>query len=150
MDKKQALSKAMTLCSQREYNEAEIRSKLKTWGAEAVDIEEIMEELISQNFINDLRFAVAYARDKVRLNHWGKIKVRYMLSMARVSHTIIDQALNEIDDEVYLEVVGDLLKKKARELKNESDDSLKRQKLVRFALGRGFEMELIIKVANSL
>lgn len=150
MDKKQALSKAMTLCSQREYNEAEIRSKLKTWGAEAVDIEEIMEELISQNFINDLRFAVAYARDKVRLNHWGKIKVRYMLSMARVSHTIIDQALNEIDDEVYQDVLEDLLKKKARELKNESDASLKRQKLVRFALGRGFEMELIIKVANSL
>ena len=150
MDKKQALSKAMTLCSQREYNEAEIRSKLKTWGAEAVDIEEIMEELISQNFINDLRFAVAYARDKVRLNHWGKIKVRYMLSMARVSHAIIDQALNEIDDEVYLDVLGDLLKKKARELKNESDASLKRQKSVRFALGRGFEMELIINVANSL
>ena len=150
MDKKQALSKAMALCSQREYNEAEIRSKLKLWGAEEGDIDKIMEELVKENFIDDLRFAVAYARDKVRLNHWGKIKVRYMLSMARVSHNIIDQALNEIDDEVYLDVLGELLKKKTRELKNESDTNLKRQKVVRFAVGRGFEMEQIIRVGNSL
>ncbi len=150
MDKRQALSKAMALCSQREYNEAEIRSKLKFWGAEPVDIDEILEELVKEKYIDDLRFAVAYARDKVRLNHWGKIKVHYMLSMARVKHSIIDQALNEIDEEDYLEVLTELLKKKARELKNENDANVKKQKLVRFALGRGFEMEYIVKELATL
>ena len=114
MDKKQALSRAMALCSQKEYNEAGIRNKLKFWGAEPGDIDEIVEELIKEKFIDDLRFAIAFARDKIRLNQWGRIKIRYMLSMDKVDHSIIDQALEEIDEELYADALQELLKKKTR------------------------------------
>ncbi len=150
MDKKQALSKAMALCSQKEYNEAEIRNKLKFWGAETDDIDEIIGELIKEKFIDDLRYAIAFSRDKVRLNHWGRVKIRYMLSMERVSHSIVDQALEEIDEEQYADILQELLQKKARELKGESNPYNKRQKLLKFAQGRGFEVDLILRQLKDL
>lgn len=150
MDKKQALSRAMALCSQKEYNEAGIRNKLKFWGAEPDDMDPIIEELIREKFINDLRFAMAFVRDKVRLNQWGRNKIRYMLSMERVKHSIIDQALEEIDEDLYTETLTELLQKKARELRGESNPYNKKQKLIKFAQGRGFEIDLALKVLKDI
>ena len=150
MDKKQALSRAMALCSQKEYNEAGIRNKLKFWGAEPGDIDEIVEELVKEKFIDELRFAISFARDKIRLNQWGRIKIRYMLSMDKVDHSIIDQALEEIDEELYADALQELLKKKTRELKSESNPFNKRQKLIKFAQGRGFEIDLILKALREM
>ena len=140
----------MTLCSQKEYNEAEIRNKLKFWGADPNDIDPIVEELIKEKFIDDLRFAIAFVRDKVRLNQWGRIKIRYMLSMERVKHSIIDQALVEIDEDLYAETLLELLQKKARELKSESNPYNKKQKLIKFAQGRGFEVDLVLRLLKEL
>jgi regulatory protein len=150
MDKKQALGRASALCSQKEYNEAEIRNRLKFWGVEPDDIDEIIEELIREKFIDELRFAVAFVRDKIRLNQWGRVKVRYMLSMERVKHPVIDQALGEIDEEVYAETLKTILEKKARELKGESNPYNKKQKLIKFAQGRGFETDLILGQLKDL
>jgi regulatory protein len=150
MDKKQALSRAMALCSQKEYNESEIRGKLKFWGVEHDDIDDIIGELIREKFIDDLRFAIAFARDKTRLNHWGRVKIRYMLSMERIRHTVIDQALAEIDEEAYHETLRELLEKKSRELKGESNPYTKKQKLVKFAQGRGFEVDLVLSVLKEM
>ena len=140
----------MALCSQKEYNEAGIRSKLKFWGAEPMDIDEIVEELIKEKFVSDLRFAIAFVRDKIRLNQWGRVKVRYMLSMERVKHSIIDQALEEIDEDNYAEILRELLEKKARELKGETNPLNKKQKLIKFAQSRGFEVELILRVMKEM
>lgn len=150
MDKNQALSRAMSLCSKTEYSEADIRGKLKFWGVDSVDIDAIIEQLQKEKFIDDLRYAIAYVRDKVRINRWGRVKIQYMLSMARIKHSVIDQALNEIDEEAYAELLKELLVKKARELKNESDPHHKKQKLVKFAQGRGFEVEQILKQLKDL
>jgi regulatory protein len=150
MDKKQALSRAMSLCSQKEYNEADIRGKLKFWGVEPSDIDEIIEELIREKFVDDLRYCIAFVRDKIRINQWGRVKVRYMLSMERIKHSIIDQALEEIDEETYSEALTELLEKKARELKSESNPYNKKQKLIKFAQGRGFEIDLILKVLKQM
>lgn len=150
MDKNQALRKAMALCSRQEYSEAGIRGKLNYWDTEPGDIEEIIGELIKGRFIDDLRYAIAYVRDKVRLNHWGRVKIRYQLSMERIKHSIIDQALDQIDEEMYADALQELLQKKARELKSESNPFNKRQKLIKFAQGRGFEVDLIIKQIKDL
>jgi regulatory protein len=150
MDKKQGLSRAMALCSQKEYNEAEIRGKLKFWGVEPEDIDPIIEELIREKFIDDLRFATAFARDKVRLNQWGRVKIRYMLSMERVKHSIVDQALAAIDEDQYTESLTELLQKKSRELRGETNPHTKKQKLLKFAQGRGFEIDLTLRILKDL
>jgi regulatory protein len=150
MEKRQALTKAMALCSQKEYNEANIRSRLKTWGADANDIDDIIDELIREKFIDDLRYATAYVRDKVRLNQWGRVKIRYMLSMEHIKHSLIDQALAEIDEDEYLQTLQDILAKKSRELRGESNPYQKRQKLVKFAQGRGFEVDLALEVIKEM
>ncbi|MFA5814466.1 MAG: regulatory protein RecX [Bacteroidales bacterium] len=150
MDKNQALSKAMALCSRRECSEADIRGKLKFWGTLHEDIDWIIGELIKEKFIDDLRFTIAYVRDKIRLNQWGRIKIRYMLSMEKVKHSIIDQALEKIDEDLYTETLKELLQKKARELKNESNPYNKKQKLIKFAQGRGFEVDMVLKELKDL
>jgi regulatory protein len=150
MDKKQALGRAMALCSRQEYSVAEMKSKLKFWGAEPGDIDDILEQLVQEKFLDDLRYTIAYARDKVRLNHWGRIKIRYMLSAEKIGSETIDRALDEIDVELYADSLLALLQKKARELKGESNPFTKRQKLIKFAQGRGFEVDLIIKQIKDL
>jgi len=140
----------MALCSQTEYSEAGVRGKLKYWGAEPDVIDEVIEILIQEKFIDDLRFAIAYVRDKVRLNHWGRIKVRYMLTMDRISHSIVDKALGEIDEDLYMETLTELLQKKSRELKGEANPYNKKQKLLKFVQGRGFEIDLALKVLKDL
>lgn len=150
MDKNQALSKAMALCSRKEYSEADIRGKLKFWGIQTEDVDSVVEQLVKEKFVDDLRYTIAYVSDKVRLNHWGRIKIRYMLSMDKVKHSIIDQALEKIDEELYADALQELLQKKARELKRESNPFTKRQKLIKFAQGRGFEVDLIIKQMKDL
>jgi regulatory protein len=150
MDAKQGLSKAMELCSRKEYSEGEIRNKLKFWEVNPDDIDPIIETLVKEKFIDDLRFATAYVRDKVRLNHWGRTKIRYMLSMERVGRSFIDQALEEIDEELYLDALTELLQKKARELRNESNPFNRRQKLLKFAQGRGYEVDLALRIIKDL
>jgi regulatory protein len=150
MDKIQALGRAMALCSRQEYCESAIRSKLEFWEVSPDDTESIISQLIREKFIDDLRYAQAYVKDKVRLNHWGRVKIRYMLSMEKVGHPIIDQAMESIDDELYADALHDLLIKKARALQRESNPFTKRQKLIRFAQGRGFEVDLIMKQIKDL
>ncbi len=140
----------MALCSKAEYSEGGIRSKLQFWGAEPADIDLVIERLIAEKFIDDQRYATAYVRDKIRLNQWGRIKVRYMLSMEKIRHTIIDQALEEIDEEGYLETLKDLLQKKSRTLKGETFTLQNKQKLIKFAQSRGFEMDLILMQLKTL
>jgi len=140
----------MALCSHSEYSEADIRGKLKFWGTPQEDMDWIAGELIKEKFIDDLRFTIAYVRDKIRINQWGRIKIRYMLSMEKVNHSVIDQAFEEIDEEFYADTLQKLLQKKARELKNESNPFNKRQRLIKFAQGRGFEVDLIIKQMKDL
>ena len=140
----------MALCSQKEYSEHEIRAKLKYWEVAPGDADWIVGQLKEEKFIDDLRFATAYARDKVRLNHWGRIKVRYMLSGERIPAFIIDQALADIDDSLYSGVLKELLEKKTRELARETDPRSKKQKVIRFALGRGFEPELVMTILKEI
>ncbi len=150
MDKKQALSKAMSLCARQEYCESDIRGKLKTWGIEKADSDHIIQELIRQKFIDDFRYTVAFIQDKIRLNQWGRIKIRYMLSAKKIPGQIIDQVFDAIDMDLYTETLRDLLQKKEKSLLRESDPRVRREKLIRFALGHGFEIDEIVGQIRSL
>ncbi len=150
MDKKQALIKAMALCARKENSESDIRGKLKIWEIEQDDTDWVVAELVKQKFVDDLRYAIAYVRDKVRFNQWGRIKIRYMLSAGKISPSIIEQAFEHIDEDSYADTLKLLLQKKSREMKRETNPYAKKQKLVKFAQGRGFEIDLVLRELQEL
>jgi len=145
MDEKKALNKAMALCAKQEYCTGDVREKLMSWGLTAEASEKIVNELVRQDFINDLRYVLAYVNDKLRFNQWGKTKIRYMLSVKGIHSSIISEALTQVDETLYTTILSALLPKKSNTLRAEKDQRVIREKLIRFAAGRGFEPGLIVK-----
>ncbi len=147
---KQALSKAMAICSRSEKCINDIEKKLQNWNISSSDSEKIIDELIEQEFIDEQRFAEFYVRDKFRFNYWGKIKIRYMLSGKGIPSNLINQAITgQIEEEDYLNTAIELLSQKARKIHAEDDFEM-RAKLTRFAQGRGFEFEIINRALTQI
>ena len=109
--------------------------------------QEVVDVLISEKYVDDLRYASAYARDKSAIQGWGEVKIRYMLSAKGVSRSVIDEALKEIDQDKADSRLEKLLQNKLKSLK---DDPQVRLKLLRFALGRGYSYDEVNDVVNSL
>ena len=140
-----ALSRAAMLCSSCEQAEHDIRNKLKSWGIAESDAENIIDRLISENYLNEERFAVAFTRDKFRFEGWGRIKIAYHLKCKHVSQHVIDEALSEIDEDEYIQSLEHIIQVKMRSLKGK-EPILAKASLLRFASSRGFEPNLIYRV----
>ena len=124
------------MCSRREYCVSDIRSKLmKELEGDTEKVESALAELKQERYVDDLRYATAYARDKASIAGWGSTKIRYMLSAKGIAKDIITEALNEVDDSKASSRLEKLLEHKYKSLK---DDSQWKIKLLRFALGRGY------------
>ena len=102
----------------------------------------MLQRLTDEGFLNEQRFARAFVKDKILYNKWGRRKVEQALWTKRISDDIRAEVLAEVDDEQYLSVLRPLLKQKRRSIKAASDYELN-QKLVKFALGRGFTYDII-------
>ena len=148
-DQTTAYDKAAFLCSRSEYCTSEIQEKLKLWGLSAEDSEPVIEKLKEEKYLDDERFARAYVKDKFRFNHWGKQKIAFMLRSKNISSEIMELAFEEIEDEGYSNELRKLLTDKEKSIKAK-DQYDKRSKLMRFAMGRGFESEIIYKVLKEL
>jgi regulatory protein len=136
------------LCSRREYCVEDVRQKaLKALDGDAASAAEVVEILVKEKYVDDLRYASAFARDKSSIQGWGEVKIRYMLSAKKVSREIIDQALDEIDTERASSKLQKLLEAKYRSLR---EDPHCRLKLFRFALGRGYSYDEVNATINSL
>ena len=138
----EAFLQLASLCAQAEHCEKEMRDKLKRWGIDESAQNHIIERLINERYIDDERYARAFVKDKIRYNKWGRRKVQQGLWMKQIAPGIQQRALDEINDQEYLNVLRPLLKQKRKSVKAESDYELN-QKLVRFALGRGFTFDII-------
>jgi regulatory protein len=145
----QTLSKAMAICSKAEKCVSDIQKKLDDWDVEPADAKKIIKTLIEEKFIDETRYACYFVRDKFRFNKWGKIKIAYMLKIKKLASEIIQNALDEIGEEVYMEALSGMLHEKARKTRfvNEYD---KKAKLYRFAQSRGFENEAIGEVMKRM
>ncbi|MBB2952225.1 MULTISPECIES: regulatory protein RecX [Sphingobacterium] len=139
---KQALLKAASYCAYQERAQQEVRDKLYEWGLHQEDVEEIISQLISDNFLNEERFAIAYTLGKLRIKSWGKIKIKQSLKLKRVSDPLIKIAFSKIDLDEYEDKLHDLLDKKQLSLKDK-DVYILKNKLFQYALSRGFESDLI-------
>lgn len=127
------------LCSRREYCTADVRKKaLDALEGDSKAASEVVDSLVAEKYVDDLRYASAFARDKSAIQGWGTAKIRYMLAAKGVPKDTIALAMEEIDDIKAGARLEKLLEAKARSLK---DDPQKRLKLLRFALGRGYGYE---------
>ncbi len=148
-DQKIAYDKAAFLCSRSEHCSSEIQEKLKVWGLSFEDSAPIIKKLVAEKYLDDERFARAYAKDKFRFNHWGKQKIAFMLRSKNISTEIMELAFEEIEDEGYSDELRKLLTDKEKSIKAK-DKYDKRNKLMRFAMGRGFESGQISAVLKEL
>lgn len=144
---KTALSKAMALCSKREYCASEIREKITTWGIGESESEKIIATLIKENFLNEERFAAAFVKDKFNYNKWGKIKISAHLKSKRIHSATIKSALESIDDEVYLKTIKSIMTSHRRSVKAKNQYDLK-AKLLRYGLSKGFESSILYNILN--
>jgi regulatory protein len=143
------LNKAATYASRCEHCESEIREKLLAWGGTSNEINEIITYLIEERYVDNQRYANSYTKDKFRFNHWGKYKISMMLRSKNIESEFIEDALEQIDEEEYLEKLQQILRDKLRSLKYSSEYE-KKGKLFKFAQARGFESGVISKVIDSI
>ena len=144
-----ALEKAMAQCSRREYCSDDIRNKLSLWGVDNDDIGKILRILISDNFINEPRYATAFVRDKFKYNKWGKVKISAHLRGKKVLQDIISSALDSIDNDLYIKLLRELIEAHRKSVKAKNQYDLK-AKLLRYGLSKGFESSLLYDILNDL
>ncbi len=145
---KDALRKAASFCAYQERTQQEVRDRLNEWDIYGDDAEEVIAELISQNYLNEERFAKSFAGGKFRVKHWGKRKIRQHLQQRGIAGYNLEQAMKEIAPDDYRETLAELLDKK-RLLIRDDNPLVVKQKLVRYALSKGYESELIWQVLGQ-
>ncbi|HEY2583941.1 MAG TPA: regulatory protein RecX [Mucilaginibacter sp.] len=148
-DEKVALEKAANYCAYQERSQQEVRDKLYEWGLWTAAVENIISQLITDNFLNEERFAKAYTIGKFKQKGWGKIKIAQSLKFKRVPTILIKKALNAIPDDEYLSMLQKVLTKKASTVA-EKDPFKRKYKLQQYALSRGYENDLISDVLVDL
>ena len=144
----QAWDRIRKYCGYQERSHEEVRYKLVEVGIRGNDLENIMTRLIEEGFLNEERYAIAYAGGKFRMQHWGRNKIQAALKQKGVSDYCIRKGLAQIDDSDYRKSLLNLLKKKAASVKNQNVPSQK-QKLVTFLVGKGYEPHLVWEIVNE-
>lgn len=130
------------LCAQAEHCQWEMTEKMRRWELSDEAQARIMERLVKERYIDDERYAHAFVKDKVHYNKWGRRKVEQALWQKHIDNDIRQRILDEIDDEDYLSVLRPLLQQKRKSTKAQSDYELN-QKLIHFALSRGYTYDII-------
>jgi regulatory protein len=146
---KMSLTKAMALCSRREYCSEDIRAKLQSWSVSEKDAEKIISALIKENFLNEARYSEAFVKDKFRYNKWGRVKIAAHLKAKSIPGELIRSALDSIDDELYRNTLKELIASHRKSVKAKNQYDLK-GKLLRYGLSKGFESSLLYDILNDL
>ena len=146
----QSVPKIKQYCAYQERCHAEVRDKLYSFGLNKIEVEEIISELITENYLNEERFAIHYAGGKFRMKQWGKNKIKQSLKFKQVSDYCIKKALKEIDDKEYEKTFLKLTELKLKALKSEKNIFIKKRKLQDFLLMKGYESEMIREVVNKI
>lgn len=136
-------------CAQRERSSGEVLKKCAQLGYSKTLTKECLAKLIKENFVNDQRFASLFTRSKFNQNKWGRIKIRYHLQQMGIAKPIIEDALNEIDNDAYENLLKKLLIAKYKTLKGKDVKPVYSQ-LVAYGLSKGYENSLVIRTVSLL
>lgn len=140
------LDKARKYCSYQERCLADVKAKLNEWNAAEKTIEKIIQTLEKEDFINEERYAIAFALGKLRNNKWGRNKIFYAMTRKQIPEIYIQMGLNEIDEEEYIHILKTILKSKKTV---EKDEFKRNNKLVKYAVQKGFQASLAWKVIRN-
>lgn len=147
---KEALQKMASWCAYQERSQYEARKKLKeTYLLDNEEVDWIITELVTQGFLNEERFAKAFASGKFRIKKWGKRKIIQALRMHHITDYCIGEALKEILDEDYQATVRELLMKKNGKI-SEKNLLKRKQKLAWYAISKGFESDIVWDIVNEI
>ena len=145
---KEALIKIRDWCAYQERCQQEVRDKLYEYGLKTDDVENIIAHVISENFVNEERFAIAFAGGKFRIKKWGKVKMKQELKARIISDYCIKKGLAVIDSTDYIKTLKKVIALKEKSI-TEKNHLKKKQKLIRYALSKGYEQDLIFDLWNS-
>jgi regulatory protein len=136
------LSKIKKYCAYQERSQQEVRDKLYSLGLHRREVEQMISQLVTENYLNEERFAIAYAGGKFRMKQWGKNKIKAALKQKKVSDYCIRKALNEINDKDYRKALDKLISEKTKTVKEENPLK-KKYKVAQYIISRGFEAEMV-------
>lgn len=147
-DAKIALRKAESFCAYQERCQQEVRDRLYSWGLWPEAVEDIIANLITSNFVNEERFAKAFAGGKFRIKKWGRVKIKIELKKRKISDYCIKQAMKEIDEKEYIKTLRRIVetqeeKLSKKKLKGRFAKEIIKQKIVQYCLSRGFERDIV-------
>jgi regulatory protein len=143
------LEKIRHYCGYQERCIRDVEEKLKDWAVQKKRIPVLINQLQKEGFLNEERFVKAFARGKFRLNKWGRQKIEFALKIKGIPDILIREGIESLDEKEYLNVLKELILRKQKELKPEKD-LMVRDKIVNFALGKGYEMNLILDLIKKL
>ena len=145
-----AWQKIKHYCAYQERSHVETKEKLYSFGLYKQEVEELLSRLIEENYLNEERYAIAFAGGKFRMKQWGRIKIKYELQQKRVSPYCIKKAIAAIDESDYEATLQKLSEAKLAGLKSEKNIFVKKTKLRNYLMQKGFEPGLIVPILNSL
>ena len=149
LSKDQALPKIKQYCAYQERCHSEVKEKLYLYGLYKKEVEQVMAQLIEENYLNEERFAIHYAGGKFRIKQWGRVKIKYALRQKQVSDYCIKKALKEINETDYKNTLQKLAEQKIKTLKSEKNIFSKKKKLQDYLLQKGFEGELVREMVKD-
>jgi regulatory protein len=148
--KDEALQKAKQYCAYQERCHSEVKEKLYSLGMNKKEVDELLSELISENYLNEERFAIQFAGGKFRIKQWGRVKIKYALKQKQISEYCIKKALKAIDEKDYTKTAEKLFEQKLKTLKSEKNIFVKKRKLQDHLLQKGFETRVISKLIAKI
>ncbi len=145
-----AFRKIKHFCAYQERCHAEVKQKLYGYGLYKAEVELLLSNLIEENYLNEERFAIAFAGGKFRIKQWGKTKIKYELSQKQVSAYCIKKALATISEEDYEKTLSKLAAEKLKTLQGEKNIFTKKAKLQNYLVGKGYEFGLVGRVVSGV
>lgn len=149
MGLEEAKQKIFRYCAYQERCHSEVRNKLYEYGLFRPDIDNIISGLITEGFLNEERFAKAFAGGKFRMKQWGKLKIQIELEFRGLTKNCIKIGLKEIDDADYLKTIEELIIKK-KSLIEEENTFILRDKIAQYVIQKGYEPELVWSSIKSI
>jgi len=143
----EAKQKIESYCAYQERCDQEVRIKLKSWNLYSEDVDILISDLITNNFLNEARFTEAYVSGKFRIKKWGRVKIKQHLKQKNISAYSIKKAIATIDEDDYLKTVKNLLESKSRLIKSK-DKWDRMNKLKRYLASKGYETDLVHEVVG--
>jgi len=144
MTEQEAFNRLAALCAASEHCRHDVMEKMRRWQLSDDACRRVTDRLVDARYIDETRYCRAFVSDKTEYAKWGKLKIAQALRMKRIPDEMAENALSALDDETQLSVLRPLLERKEREIRD-TDAWNRRQKLVRYAAGRGFEMRVICR-----